>query len=159
MKPLRVVIETPRGSRNKYAWDPKSRSFTLKKVLPLGMSFPWDFGFVPGTKAGDGDPVDILVLMDEPAFPGCEVEVRLVGVIEGEQTKDGETDRNDRLIGVAESSLLYRDIQSISDLDSKVLDQVEQFFVNYLRAENEEYTLLGRHAAQRAKTLLKSTRR
>lgn len=64
-----VVIETPKGSRNKYAYDPKEHIFELKKVLPAGMAFPYDFGFVPSTRGGDGDPLDVLVLMDEPAFP------------------------------------------------------------------------------------------
>ena len=82
---LRVVIETPKGSRNKFAFDPKQHVFELKKVLPAGMMFPYDFGFVPSTEADDGDPVDVLVLMDEPAFPGCVLTCRAVGVIEGEQ--------------------------------------------------------------------------
>jgi inorganic pyrophosphatase len=71
---LRVVIETPKGSRNKFAFDPDDHIFELKKVLPSGMTFPYDFGFVPSTKADDGDPIDVLVLMDEPAFSGmCAV--------------------------------------------------------------------------------------
>ena len=73
---LRVVIETPKGSRNKFAFNAKERIFELKKVLPSGMAFPYDFGFVPSTLAGDGDPIDVLVLMDEPAFPGCALSCR-----------------------------------------------------------------------------------
>jgi inorganic pyrophosphatase len=69
-KILRVVIETPKGSPNKFAFDPKKQIFGLKKVLPAGMAFPYDFGSVPSTKADDGDPTDVLVSMDEPAFPG-----------------------------------------------------------------------------------------
>ena len=84
-KLLRVVIETPKGSRNKFAFDPDEHIFELKTVLPAGMTFPYDFGFVPSTKADDGDPVDVLVLMDEPAFPGCVLSCRPIGVIEGEQ--------------------------------------------------------------------------
>src|ERR687888_2009595 len=80
---FKVVIETPKGSRNKYAFDPELSVFELKKVLPAGMAFPYDFGFVPSTKADDGDPVDVL--MDEPAFPGCVLACRPIGVIEGEQ--------------------------------------------------------------------------
>lgn len=72
---LRVVIETPKGSRNKFAFAPDEHVFELKKVLPAGMTFPYDFGFVPLTKADDGDPVDVLVLMDEPAFPGLCADV------------------------------------------------------------------------------------
>src|SRR5437588_6840231 len=90
---IQVIIETPKGSRNKYAFDPEQRVFMLKKVLPEGMVFPHDFGFIPSTEADDGDPVDVLILMDEPAFPGCVLKARLVGVIEGEQTEDGKTQR------------------------------------------------------------------
>jgi len=73
---FRVVIETPKGSRNKFAFDPDEHIFHLKRVLPSGMEFPYDFGFVPSTKADDGDPIDVLVLMDEPAFPGCVLSCR-----------------------------------------------------------------------------------
>src|SRR5215471_17358488 len=79
---IRVVIETPKGSRNKYAFDLDDEVFVLKKVLPAGMAFPYDFGFVPSTEAEDGDPIDVLVLMDEPAFAGCILTCRPVGVIE-----------------------------------------------------------------------------
>jgi inorganic pyrophosphatase len=78
---VRVVIETPKDSRNKYAFDSEDEVFVLKRVLPAGMAFPYDFGFVPSTLAEDGDPVDVLVLMDQPAFPGCVLKCRLVGVI------------------------------------------------------------------------------
>jgi inorganic pyrophosphatase len=76
---VQVVIETPKGSRNKYAFDPELRTFKLKKVLPEGMVFPHNFGFIPSTKAEDGDPLDVLILMDQPAFPGCVIDARLVG--------------------------------------------------------------------------------
>lgn len=82
---VRVVIETPQGSRNKYAFNERDRVFELKKVLPAGMEFPYDFGFVPSTKAGDGDPVDVLVLLDEAAFTACVVTCRIIGIIQGEQ--------------------------------------------------------------------------
>lgn len=79
---IRTVIETPKYSRNKYKFEPALASFTLSKVLPKGMTFPYDFGFVPSTEGDDGDPIDVLLLMDEPAFPGCVIESRLIGVIE-----------------------------------------------------------------------------
>src|SRR6476619_1258992 len=82
---LRVVIETPKGSRNKFAFDSEQDIFELKKVLPTGMAFPYDFGFVPSSKAHDAAPIDVLVLMDGPAFPGCVLKCRPIGVIEGEQ--------------------------------------------------------------------------
>src|SRR5438876_43986 len=98
---LNVVIETPQGSRNKFTFDEELCLFKLGGVLPLGAAFPFDFGFLPDTMGQDGDPLDVLVLMDEPAFPGCLVPARLIGVIEAEQTEKGKTERNDRLIAVA----------------------------------------------------------
>jgi inorganic pyrophosphatase len=98
---LNVIIETPRGCRNKYSYDEKRGVFKLSSVLPAGAVFPFDFGFIPRTIGDDGDPLDILVLMDEPVFSGCFVAARLLGVIEARQTEDGKTERNDRLIAVS----------------------------------------------------------
>ncbi len=140
---VQVIIETPRGSRNKYAWDPGQRVFTLKKVLPEGMVFPHDFGFVPSTEGQDGDPVDVLVLMDQSVFTGCLVQCRLVGVIEGEQREDGKKERNDRLLAVAKSSHTHSDIHSIKDLNESLLREVESFLVNYHSNDGKEFKVLG----------------
>src|SRR3977135_2963584 len=113
---IKVVIETPKGSRNKYAFDPEERTVTLKKVLPCGMSFPYDFGFVPSTEADDGDPVDVLVLMDEPAFPGCVLQCRPIGVIHGEQGDKKKKVRNDRIIAVEKDAHSCAHIKTIGDL-------------------------------------------
>src|SRR3982751_4713007 len=114
---LMVVIETPKGSPNKLAFEPRYGTFVLKGVLPAGAVFPFDFGFVPSTVGGDGDPLDVLVLMDEPAFVGCLVRVRLIGVVEAEQTeRDGDVERNDRLIAVAAKSRLHRKVRSLGSL-------------------------------------------
>ena len=98
-----VIIETPKGSRNKYAYDVEEHIFELKKVLPAGMAFPYDFGFVPSTRGGDGDPLDVLVLMDEPAFAGCKLSCRVVGLIEGEQS-DGKRKERSRIACGQEST-------------------------------------------------------
>jgi inorganic pyrophosphatase len=140
---VRVVVETMRGSRNKYAFDPDERVFTLKKVLPEGMVFPHDFGFIPSTEADDGDPIDVLLLMDDAAFAGCVVEARLIGVIEGEQTKEGKKERNDRLLAVAESSHTHSNVKSIDDLNKSLLREVEQFFVNYHENDDTEFKVLA----------------
>jgi inorganic pyrophosphatase len=95
------------GNRNKYAYDPKERIFALKKVLPAGMAFPYDFGFVPSTQSGDGDPLDVLVLMDEPAFPGVKLSCRIVGVIQGEQGTKNNTERNDRIVAIENQNHSY----------------------------------------------------
>ena len=97
----RAIIETPKGCRNKFDYDPESNLFVLGGLLPEGMMFPFDFGFIPSTLGEDGDPLDILVLMDAPAHVGCLIEVRIIGIITAEQTEDGNTEANDRLLGVA----------------------------------------------------------
>src|SRR3954469_22228473 len=113
---LLVAIETPRGSRNKYKYEPKYAQILLDKVLPPGAVFPYDFGFIPSTRGEDGDPLDVLLLMDEPGYPGCCVRGRLVGVIEAEQTEGDETTRNDRLIAVASRGYDYAGVQTLAAL-------------------------------------------
>jgi len=156
---ISVTIETPRGSRNKLKYEPAKKMYSLSKILPEGMVFPYDFGFVPGTKAEDGDPLDVLVLTDEPLFPGCLVECTLVGVIELTQEEPGKKERNDRLIAVARASLLYADIDDLAAVNPMVLKQVEEFFVNYQRVRNIKVTILGRHGRDRAREVLRRSRK
>jgi inorganic pyrophosphatase len=156
---LQVVIETPKGSRNKFAFDTEQRVFTLRKVLPAGMTFPYDFGFLPKTLASDGDPFDVLLLMDEPAYPGVVVRARLIGVIEGEQIDGKKKNRNDRLLAVAEANHQYADIKSYSDLPGKFLHELEEFFVNYHKQEGKRYRLLGCKGIDEAMHLIQEARR
>src|SRR5579864_7379650 len=121
---IRVVVETPKGSRNKYSFEPELGAFMLSRVLPDGMVFPYDFGFIPSTRGGDGDPLDVLLLMDEPVIPGCVVESRLIGVIEGEQIENGKTERNDRLVAVAKENHTHSDLKRIADLNPTLLDEI-----------------------------------
>lgn len=157
-KSLRVVIETPKGSRNKYSYDPELGSYVLKSVLAEGMKFPYDFGFVPQTKAEDGDPLDVLVLMDEPAFTGCVVEARIVGVIEAQQTEDGKSIRNDRVLAVATQSHIHADIKEPKDLNSRMIDELEDFFIAYNKARGKKFKTLGVKDAETAMKLIKKTR-
>src|SRR6267154_1069256 len=120
----RAIIETPKGCRNKFDYDPDSGLFMLAGLLPEGMMFPFDFGFIPSTLGEDGDPLDILVLMDAPAHVGCLIEIRLIGIIEAEQTEDGKTVSNDRLVGVAVHSYQHEDITSIDEVSKTLLSQV-----------------------------------
>jgi inorganic pyrophosphatase len=156
---LNVVIDTPKGSRNKFSWDEKLKLFELSGVLPAGAVFPYDFGFIPKTRGGDGDPLDVLVLMDEPAFTGCLVRSRLLGVIEAEQTEKGEKTRNDRLIAVASKSRVHKDLKSITDLNPKLLDEIEHFFISYNEAKGKKFKPLGRYGPERARKLVKRERR
>jgi len=139
---IQVIIETPKGSRNKYAFDPEQRVFQLKKVLPAGMAFPYDFGFVPSTRAEDGDPVDVLVLMDEAAFPGCLLKCRPVGVIEGEQGKKKERERNDRVVAIEQDNHSYAHVKHVDDLGKKFVRELEEFFVNYHQLSGKQYRIL-----------------
>jgi inorganic pyrophosphatase len=152
---LNVVIDTPKGCRNKYAYDFDIKSYVLKTVMPKGMLFPFDFGSIPGTVADDGDPLDALVLMDEPAFCGCLVESRIVGVIEATQKEDGKTERNDRLIAVAAESHTHKAIKSLSDLDPTLIKEIECFFIFYNEARGKKFKPVGRHGPKLAKRLVK----
>jgi inorganic pyrophosphatase len=155
-KLLRVVIETPKGSRNKFAFNADEHIFELKKVLPSGMAFPYDFGFVPSTKADDSDPVDVLVLMDEPAFPGCVLSCRPIGVIEGEQGEKKDKIRNDRIVAVEKDAHSWAEIKTLDDLGKEFCRELEEFFVNYHRLSDEKYRVLGLKGPDQARKLVKS---
>ena len=151
---LNVVVDTPKGSRNKYKFDEKHGLWRLSKVLPQGLSFPYDFGFLPSTRGEDGDPVDVLLLMDEPAFPGCVVPARLIGVLEAEQTEDGKTVRNDRLVAVLDAKYNPATVHSLEELGREVLDQIEAFFVAYNEAEGRRFKPIARRGAENAEELV-----
>jgi inorganic pyrophosphatase len=151
---LNLVIETPKGCRNKYAFDSRLKAYKLKSVLPNGAVFPFDFGFVPGTVAEDGDPLDVLVLMDEPAFTGCLMEGRLLGVIEAEQTNKGKTERNDRLIAVATESHTHASLKSLLNLEPELIDEIEHFFVSYNKARDKDFKPIARRGPIEAARLI-----
>lgn len=153
---VRVIIETPKGSRNKFAFDPEEQIFELKKVLPAGMTFPYDFGFVPSTKAADGDPVDVLVLMDEPAFAGCALTCRLIGVIEGEQRDKKGWLRNDRIVAIEEGAHSWSETKSINDLGKEFRKELEEFFVDYHKLSGEKYRVLAVRGPGHARKLVKA---
>jgi inorganic pyrophosphatase len=146
----RVIIETPKGCRNKFDYDPDSGLFMLGGLLPEGMMFPFDFGFLPCTLGEDGDPLDIMVLMDAPAHVGCLIEVRIIGIITAEQTEDGSTESNDRLLGVAIHSYDHEDIKTIGDVSKTLLDQVEAFFVSYNKQRGKKFKITGTGGPKKA---------
>ena len=151
---VRVVVDTPKGSRNKYKYDETLGLYRLSKVLPLGSAFPYDFGFIPSTRAEDGDPLDVLLLGEEALFPGCLVTVRLAGVIQAEQTEHGKTFRNDRLIGAIETPVNRPAIQTLEDLRTERLDEIEHFFIAYNHLEGRHFKPIGRHGPAMAEQLL-----
>jgi inorganic pyrophosphatase len=154
---LRVVIETPKGSRNKYDYDPDCDCLELAAVLPEGMSFPYDFGFVPSTLGEDGDPLDILVLMDAPVIPGCVIHARPIGAIEAKQKAKGETwQRNDRLIAVAVHAQTHENIKSMDDLRPHLADEIKAFFVDYNRLRERKFKPLAESSPRKARKLIKA---
>jgi inorganic pyrophosphatase len=150
---INVVVETPRGSRNKYKYDEQLGLFRLNRVLFAGASFPFDFGFIPQTRAGDGDPVDVLVLMDAPAFTGCLVYARPLGVLRA--TKDGK--ENPRLIAVSTEDKTWAAHKDLSDLPRKLLREIEQFFQWILDVEGSEHKLLGWRGLAEAERIITRT--
>jgi inorganic pyrophosphatase len=137
---LRVVIETPKGSRNKYDYDPDCDCLELATVLPEGMTFPYDFGFVPSTLGEDGDPLDVLILMEAPVVPGCIVRVRLIGAIQAKQKKKGaDWLRNDRLVAVAVHAQTHQAVKSLADLRPHMLEEIKAFFAEYNRLRGRKF--------------------
>jgi len=152
---VNVVIDTPRGSRNKYKFDEESGQWRLSKVLPQGASFPFDFGFVPSTAADDGDPIDVLLIADQPAFTGCVAPAGLIGVLQAEQTEKDETIRNDRLVAVVETPYNPPRYQRLDDVDDPMLDEIEYFFTAYNQAEEREFKPLNHCGPDRVNELVK----
>jgi inorganic pyrophosphatase len=153
-KNINVVIETPRGNSNKYTYFPENDFFKITKVLPAGTVFPWDFGFIPGTKGDDGDPLDALVFMDTPTFTGCIVESRLIGVIKAVQTEDGKKERNDRIIAVSAEHDNFSHIDSLEDLNQKLLDELARFFDYYNAMSGKKFKVTGRDGPKKAQLLI-----
>ncbi|MBA2605903.1 MAG: inorganic diphosphatase [Acidobacteriota bacterium] len=151
---LNVIVDTPKGSRNKYKFDEDLGLFKLGGVLAVGHTFPFDFGYIPGTLGGDGDPLDVLILMDEPAFVGCLIPSRLIGVIQAKQTEDGKTEVNDRLIAIAANARAHSDVKSLRDLNKTLVDEIEHFFVSYNEAKGKKFEPTGHGGTQRARRIV-----
>ena len=154
---INAVIETPRGSRNKFTFEPDSGTFRLGKQLPAGAVFPFDFGFVPSTLAEDGDPLDVLMLLETPTFPGCVVRGRVVGVIDGRQTgRSGKTTANPRLIAVAMESTEYAGVRRLRELPQSLIDEITHFFVSYNDATGKTYTPSGAFGPRKALAMIEA---
>ena len=150
---VNVIIETPKGCANKYNYDEETQLFKLSKILPQGMVFPAHFGFLPHTKGDDGDPLDVLVLLDETTYPGCLIECKIIGVIEAEQTeRDGKKVRNDRIIAAALVSERYA---AIKKPDDYLLDEFTKFFITYNDIAGKKFEPLGYKGADTTIQLIK----
>jgi inorganic pyrophosphatase len=147
-----VVVETPRGSGNKLKFDDELGTYRLDRVLPAGLTFPFDFGFIPQTEAEDGDPLDAIVLVDAPTFPGCVVLARVIGIVEVEQQDGGvgPWKRNDRLLAVAGGPKGHSTMHSIRDVDSFRLDAISAFFATYHGLDGDGVRVIGRGGPREA---------
>ena len=129
-----ALIEIPRGSKNKYEWDEEMQGVALSRVLYQSVAYPAEYGFIPGTIADDGDALDVVVLIDQPTFPGCLMRVRPIGILRLRQ----EGERDDKVLCVAVSDPLYAETTDITDIPSHRLIEIRHFFATYTELEGRE---------------------
>src|SRR5262245_45986461 len=142
---LHVIVESPAGATAKLKWDPELGLFVLSRPLPLGLYYPHDWGFVPGTRAADGDPLDALVLAEGTSYPGLLLPSRPLGVVRLEQNrKSGQgRERNDRVVAVAAAGARQAGTRRQEDLPARVREEIEQFFLNAVFFEHKDAAILG----------------
>jgi inorganic pyrophosphatase len=152
-----VVLETPKGSRNKYRYDAECRAIRLSATLGEGLAFPYDFGFFPSTLGQDGDPLDVLLFLDTAVPPGCVATARLIGVLEIEQKDRGEPwERNDRFFAVATHAHTHQSLKKLDDLRPHLLPEIESFFAHYAGLNGKKLRIVRRSGPRRARKLLKA---
>jgi inorganic pyrophosphatase len=153
-KLVNIVVETSKGMRTKLKYE--EGIFRAEKVLPVGLVFPFDFGFLPSTIGGDGDPLDALVLSESGLPYGCVVLGQLVGVLECEQTQDGETRRNDRLLALPIDAKSQTPMLPSIPLDRRLTTAIAEFFEKYSELQGKKFRSLGVHGPERALEIVKS---
>jgi inorganic pyrophosphatase len=156
---LNIIVETPKNGRIKYKYNEEYGMFQLDKSLPFGFSFPFEFGFVPSTTGGDGDPLDVLVLSDEATFPGCLVLGRVLGVLQAEQSEGKQVNRNDRLVAIPLSVKTQQPMVPIKSLDRKLISDITNFFVSYNEVQGKKFKSLGFGSRQCALDLVEKARK
>ena len=140
---VNVVVETPRGSRAKFSYDWKLETFALSKSLLTGLTYPHDWGFVPSTKADDGDPLDIMVIHDAATFPGIVLSCRVIGILQIEQKSKRKTERNDRLFAVPRRSHAEPGLRDVRDLSKPIQQELEKFFIATDELEDKKLEIIG----------------
>lgn len=156
---VRVVIDTPKGSRNKYKFDVQLGVIKLSRILPAGMAFPYDFGSIPSTCAEDGDALDVMVLTDAPLIAGCLVHVHLIGVIRATQKEKRRMIRNDRLLATIETPVNRPEITRLDQVAEQQLRDIEHFFRSYNQAQGREFKISGRGGARQAQKMFRDAAR
>ena len=140
---MTIIIETPKGSHKKFKYDQRQEKFTVHKILPGSMVFPFDFGFVPQTRGDDGDPLDIVILSKSIHPTGTHLNSRIIGCLPAKQTDlKGTTIRNDRFVGVPDDAGDYSDIHSLEQVPEETISNIQSFFISYLSAENKQVVFL-----------------
>ena len=153
---VNAVIEIPKDSVNKYEYDKKLHVFRLDRTLFSPVHYPGDYGFIPGTLGQDGDPLDVLVLVEAPSFPGCLMEVRPLGVLQ--MVDQGKKD--EKILAVAESDPLYRQVNDASQVPQHQLREIEHFFSIYKYLEDKRTEIAGwGDAAEARKIIVEGIRR
>jgi inorganic pyrophosphatase len=147
---IHAVVETPRGSHCKLEFDNKLRAFTLAKPLLVGLTYPYDWGFIPSTKAEDGDPLDVLVIHDAATYPGLVLRCKPIGVLEVLQSTDGSEERNDRIFAVPERSPFEGELQDVRRLPARAIKELEKFFEATNALEDKQLKFLGWRGPSRA---------
>jgi inorganic pyrophosphatase len=150
-----VVVESPRGSRLKLRYDPELGAIVAKRPLPLGFAYPYDWGFVPSTKAPDGDPIDALVLWEVPSFPGVVLRCRALGVLLLEQdARQGGRERNDRLLAIPLEHHRGEGLRDVRELPARVRDELAHFFTSSVFFEPKSPRILGWDGPEAARALV-----
>ncbi|MCM0593352.1 MAG: inorganic diphosphatase [Gloeotrichia echinulata IR180] len=150
---ISVLIEIPGGSKNKYEYDKELEAFALDRVLYSSVQYPYDYGFVPNTLADDGDPLDGMVLIDEPTFPGCVIAARPIGFLE---MIDGG-DRDEKILAVPDKDPRYAQVKSLKDIPAHRLDEIAEFFRSYKNLEKKVTEILGWQDADKVKALVEKS--
>ncbi|HSS83976.1 MAG TPA: inorganic diphosphatase [Reyranella sp.] len=154
---LAVVLETPKGSRNKYRYDAKCQAIRLSATLGEGLAFPYDFGFFPSTLGEDGDQLDVLLFLDDAVPPGCVATARLIGVLEVEQKDQGSPwELNVRFFAVATHAHTHQSLKKLDDLRPHLLPEIESFFTHYAELNGKRLRIVRRSGPRRALKLLKA---
>ncbi len=136
---MQIMVEIPKGSRNKYEYDKELKQIKLDRVLHSPVHYPTDYGFIPNTLAQDGDPLDVLVLIQEPTFPGCLIEVRPVGML----SMSDEKGSDQKILCVPVSDPFWKYAQELEDVPKHILTEIEHFFTIYKQLEEKKTVVEG----------------
>jgi inorganic pyrophosphatase len=151
---LLAFVEIPRGSRNKYEYDEETKSFRLDRVLYTSVHYPTDYGFIPNTLAPDGDHLDVLILVEEPTFPGCTIEIRPLGGLDMSDEKGSDF----KVLAVPVGDPRFAQIESLDDLGQHWLREIETFFATYKLLEPKQTEVMGWHSLEETKQVIADCR-